>query len=177
MGQTCFESISVIVKRLHGLLEDRNDQHGRNMVLAAYINYSCTLPHPDLSSGKMLYCLSCLRLQRLFCLSLRFFLYLLITLIFISVFCLGSPTGQYATLGRPSSLPVSKQGYQRSSSDPDLPGSTPTTPDGEVAGIFSCQLYSIICSFIFKTCVMKCVFETLKLILFLCLTLIQSVPK
>lgn len=52
VGQTCFESISVIVKRLHGLLEDRNDQHGRNMVLASYIHYNCTLPHPDLSSGK-----------------------------------------------------------------------------------------------------------------------------
>ena len=40
----------------------------------------------------------------------------------------------YATLGRPSSLPISKQTYQRSTSNPDLAGLTPTSPDAEVAG-------------------------------------------
>lgn len=45
---------------------------------------------------------------------------------------IGSPHSQgYATLGRPSSLPVSKTSYQRSSSNPDLAGSTPTSPDME----------------------------------------------
>ena len=43
--------------------------------------------------------------------------------------------GAYATLGRPVSLPVAKQSRHRSSSDPDLPGSPPVTPDCEVAGI------------------------------------------
>ena len=44
---------------------------------------------------------------------------------------LGSPSG-YNTLGRPSSLPLSKQNYQRSTSNPDLAGNTPTSPDAEV---------------------------------------------
>ena len=44
---------------------------------------------------------------------------------------LGSPSG-YNTLGRPSSLPLSKQSYQRSTSNPDLAGNTPTSPDAEV---------------------------------------------
>ncbi|XP_052826042.1 dedicator of cytokinesis protein 7 isoform X2 [Octopus bimaculoides] len=101
--QNCFETISVIVGRIHNLLEDQNDHHGVNSVLASYIHYSCTLPHPDINA----------------------------------VSCLGSPTGQYPTLGRPSSLPVNKPGYQRSSSDPDLSGSTPTTPDAEVIHIMN----------------------------------------
>ena len=43
---------------------------------------------------------------------------------------LGQSHGQgYATLGRPSSLPVSKANYHRSSSNPDLAGNTPTSPD------------------------------------------------
>ncbi|KAG0420651.1 hypothetical protein HPB47_003373 [Ixodes persulcatus] len=29
------------------LLEDQNDQHGRNALLATYVQYQCTLPHPD----------------------------------------------------------------------------------------------------------------------------------
>ncbi|KAK3089282.1 hypothetical protein FSP39_002319 [Pinctada imbricata] len=42
----------------------------------------------------------------------------------------------YNTLGRPSSLPVTNKGYQRSTSNPDLAGNTPTSPDDEVHGIF-----------------------------------------
>ena len=42
----------------------------------------------------------------------------------------------YNTLGRPSSLPVSGKGYQRSTSNPDLAGNTPTSPDDEVHGFF-----------------------------------------
>ena len=41
----------------------------------------------------------------------------------------------YQTLGRPASLPINKQNYQRSSSNPDL-ATTPTTPDAEVTGYF-----------------------------------------
>lgn len=43
--------------------------------------------------------------------------------------------GQYNTLGRPTSLPVGKQTYQRSTSDPDLTGSNPSSPDCEVASL------------------------------------------
>lgn len=45
----------------------------------------------------------------------------------------------YATLGRPSSLPINQQNYQRSSSNPDL--TTPTTPEAEMAGFFSKLLF------------------------------------
>ena len=41
----------------------------------------------------------------------------------------------YQTLGRPASLPINKQNYQRSTSNPDL-ATTPTTPDAEVSGYF-----------------------------------------
>ncbi|RUS71322.1 hypothetical protein EGW08_020919, partial [Elysia chlorotica] len=41
------------------------------------------------------------------------------------------PTQRYATLGRPSSLPVCSANHQRSSSNPDLAGNTPTSPDYE----------------------------------------------
>ena len=41
----------------------------------------------------------------------------------------------FATLGRPVSLPLGKQPHHRSSSDPDLPGSNPGSPDAEVAGL------------------------------------------
>ena len=47
----------------------------------------------------------------------------------------GGGGGGYATLGRPVSLPVSHQSHLRSSSDPDLPGSNPGSPDHEVASI------------------------------------------
>lgn len=43
--------------------------------------------------------------------------------------------GSYATLGRPISLPVSKQQRLLSSSDPDLPSSNPGSPDSEVASL------------------------------------------
>ena len=43
--------------------------------------------------------------------------------------------GGYSTLGRPNTLSLSKQAYQRSSSNPDL-AITPTSPDAEMAGFF-----------------------------------------
>merc|ERR1719483_535457 len=51
---------------------------------------------------------------------------------------LASPSG-YNTLGRPSSLPVSKAAYHRSSSNPDL-AATPTSPEYELAAFSTRQL-------------------------------------
>ncbi|ESP02458.1 hypothetical protein LOTGIDRAFT_199704 [Lottia gigantea] len=98
IGPTCFEAIAQIVKKVHELLEEKNDINGRNITLATYIQYGCNIPHPGL-------------LQH------------------------GIPTmSGYATLGRPSSLPINKQSCLRSTSNPDLAGQTPTSPDAEVAG-------------------------------------------
>ncbi|XP_055884538.1 dedicator of cytokinesis protein 7-like isoform X6 [Biomphalaria glabrata] len=101
VGQATFEAISQVVLRVHDLLDEKNDHNGRNMLLAAYIQYSFSIPNLGLihqgSSPNI-----------------------------------SSPHSQgYATLGRPSSLPVSKANYQRSSSNPDLAGNTPTSPDME----------------------------------------------
>ncbi|XP_063863721.1 dedicator of cytokinesis protein 7-like isoform X4 [Scylla paramamosain] len=47
IAQSCFETIGTIVNRVSGLLEDKNDQHGRNSILLSYVAYQSTLPHPD----------------------------------------------------------------------------------------------------------------------------------
>lgn len=67
-------------------------------------------------------------------------------MIYIIIFLLGhmNINSGYNTMGRPSSLPVNKQNYQRSTSNPDL--TTPTTPEAEMAGFFSknkflCRIY------------------------------------
>ncbi|XP_052274365.1 dedicator of cytokinesis protein 7-like isoform X2 [Dreissena polymorpha] len=99
-GQSAFDAMAQIVQKVQGMLEDRNDSNGRNSVLAAYIQYCCTLPHPGPGNPAQLN--------------------------------IGSG---YSTMGRPSTLPLSSQNYQRSSSNPDL--TTPTTPDGELAGFFA----------------------------------------
>ena len=59
---------------------------------------------------------------------------------------LASPVapGGYATLGRPVSLPVSKATHHRSSSDPDLPGSNPGSPDAEVASLLGNPEFTLI---------------------------------
>ena len=49
IGQTAFEAIGQIVKRIQNMLELKFDRHGRNSLLMTYIHYSCTLPHPDTS--------------------------------------------------------------------------------------------------------------------------------
>ncbi|XP_053393820.1 dedicator of cytokinesis protein 7-like isoform X3 [Mercenaria mercenaria] len=98
-GQPAFDAMAQIVQRVRDMLEDKNDSNGRNSVLAAYIQYCCTLPHPGPMPGQM------------------------------------DMSSGYATLGRPSSLPLNKQAYQRSTSNPDL--TTPTTPEAEMAGFFS----------------------------------------
>ncbi|PVD22808.1 hypothetical protein C0Q70_16064 [Pomacea canaliculata] len=103
VGQATFEALAQVVRRVHELLEDKNDHNGRNTVLAAYIHYCCTLPHLGLVHQA-------------------------------SVPQLGSPSG-YNTLGRPSSLQLAKQNYQRSTSNPDLAGNTPTSPDAEVISL------------------------------------------
>lgn len=58
-------------------------------------------------------------------------IYLFILASSINFASLANASG-YNTLGRPSSLPLSRQNYQRSTSNPDLAGSTPTSPDAEV---------------------------------------------
>ncbi|XP_064604400.1 dedicator of cytokinesis protein 7-like isoform X2 [Liolophura sinensis] len=104
IGQTAFESMVHIVQRVHSLLKERNDHHGRNMLLATFIQYLSILPH----SGPLHTVPSMSNLNQ---------------------------GGQYNTLGRPTSLPVGKQTYQRSTSDPDLTGSNPSSPDCEVASL------------------------------------------
>ncbi len=47
VGQTSFEAIAQVVKRVCSLVEEQNDQHSRNNLLSTYIQYTCTLPHPD----------------------------------------------------------------------------------------------------------------------------------
>ena len=59
-------------------------------------------------------------------------------ILILTLSAIPAPTGPissgYSTLGRrPNSLPVGRQPHHRSSSDPDLPGSNPGSPDGEVA--------------------------------------------
>ncbi|GFN96684.1 dedicator of cytokinesis protein 7-like [Plakobranchus ocellatus] len=82
--------------------ESLDEKNDRNLLLASYIQYSFSVPSQGMVHQA-------------------------------SSPSLGSPIGQhgYATLGRPSSLPVSKANYQRSSSNPDLAGNTPTSPDLE----------------------------------------------
>ncbi|XP_056020103.1 dedicator of cytokinesis protein 7-like isoform X2 [Ostrea edulis] len=46
IGQPAFEGIILVVKRVHELLADKNDRNGRNLTLASYIQYCCSLPHP-----------------------------------------------------------------------------------------------------------------------------------
>ncbi|XP_048256489.1 dedicator of cytokinesis protein 7-like isoform X1 [Haliotis rufescens] len=103
-GQSSFEAIAQIVQQCSELLEDKNDANGRNSILVAYIQYCSKIPSPASSQN--------------------------------SPQGLGSPTmhsqGGYNTLGRPSSLPITKQSYMRSTSNPDLAGQTPTSPDAEV---------------------------------------------
>ncbi|XP_076063961.1 dedicator of cytokinesis isoform X2 [Oratosquilla oratoria] len=47
IAQTCFETIASLVGRVSALLEDKNDQHGRNATLLSYVAYQVTLPHPE----------------------------------------------------------------------------------------------------------------------------------
>lgn len=55
IGQPAFEGIILVVKRVHELLCDKNDRNGRNLTLASYIQYCCTLPHP----GPLQHCGKC----------------------------------------------------------------------------------------------------------------------
>ena len=47
-GQPSFEAMANVVKKVHEILEERNDHNGRNLLLASYIHYTCSLPHPGL---------------------------------------------------------------------------------------------------------------------------------
>ncbi|GAB6031639.1 hypothetical protein CHUAL_009399 [Chamberlinius hualienensis] len=96
VGQTCFEAMALLVKKLSDLLDHNNDQHGRNGLLATYVQFQCTLPHPSNVS-------SC------------------------------PPSGIYPTNVRPVSMPIPKNYYGRSTSNPDLVGHLPVLDaDSEV---------------------------------------------
>lgn len=103
IGQPAFEAMANVVKKVHEILEEKNDHNGRNSLLASYVHYTCSLPHPGLIHQSSA----------------------------VNFASLANASG-YNTLGRPSSLPLSRQNYQRSTSNPDLAGSTPTSPDAEV---------------------------------------------
>ena len=45
----------------------------------------------------------------------------------------GVSSSNYGTIGRPVSLPISRQQRLLSSSDPDLPSSNPTSPDNDMS--------------------------------------------
>ncbi|KAL3867584.1 hypothetical protein ACJMK2_040468 [Sinanodonta woodiana] len=105
IGQPAFEAMASIVQKVQEMLEEKNDNNGRNALLSAYIHYTCTLPHP----GPMHQVTTLPNMM-------------------------GGISG-YNTMGRPSTLPINKQTYQRSSSNPDL-AATPTTPDAEMGGFF-----------------------------------------
>jgi len=44
IGQAAFESLIQMVYRLHQLLENNQDEHGRNQLLASYITYVFSAP-------------------------------------------------------------------------------------------------------------------------------------
>jgi len=48
IGQVSFEAVAQIVKRLQNILDLKSDRHGHKCLLTTYIEYSCTLPHPEL---------------------------------------------------------------------------------------------------------------------------------
>ena len=63
IGQAAFESLTRIVHRLHQLLENSQDEHGRNQLLASYITYVFSAPYnhspaasPDHFSGLLRTC-------------------------------------------------------------------------------------------------------------------------
>ncbi|XP_075527914.1 dedicator of cytokinesis isoform X1 [Dermacentor variabilis] len=47
LGQAAFQALAAVADSVVKLLDDRNDIHGRNALLATYIQYQCTLPHPE----------------------------------------------------------------------------------------------------------------------------------
>ncbi|XP_040062759.1 dedicator of cytokinesis protein 7 isoform X2 [Ixodes scapularis] len=109
LGQAAFHALAAVADTVAKLLEDQNDQHGRNALLATYVQYQCTLPHPDpylpSPSGD-------------------------------SPLLVGNV---YGTIGRASSaVPIVKSPHGRSSSNPDLASScsSPThDPDSEPSAL------------------------------------------
>ena len=47
MGQVCFETMADIVDRLHVLLDNRLDNHGRNSLMASFVHYVFRPPDAD----------------------------------------------------------------------------------------------------------------------------------
>ncbi|XP_056642383.1 dedicator of cytokinesis protein 7 [Diorhabda sublineata] len=46
VGHTCFEAICSLLDKISNVQELPVDQHGRNQLLATYIQYQCNMPHP-----------------------------------------------------------------------------------------------------------------------------------
>ncbi|KAG5883156.1 hypothetical protein JTB14_033407 [Gonioctena quinquepunctata] len=46
VGHTCFEAICSLLDKISNVPELPVDQHGRNQLLATYIQYQCNMPHP-----------------------------------------------------------------------------------------------------------------------------------
>lgn len=44
-----FEAVAGIVKRVQAIVDIASDRHGRNSLLTSYIQYTCTLPHPEVN--------------------------------------------------------------------------------------------------------------------------------
>ncbi|CAG9768957.1 unnamed protein product [Ceutorhynchus assimilis] len=47
VGSTCFETLCLLLENISNLQELASDQHGRNSLLATYIQYQCNIPHPS----------------------------------------------------------------------------------------------------------------------------------
>ena len=47
IGQSSFEAVAQIVRKVQGIETHKNDRHGRNSLLTTYIQYTCTLPYVD----------------------------------------------------------------------------------------------------------------------------------
>lgn len=45
LGQTVFEVVASVVRRVMDVVGEQNDRHGRNAILTAYIDYLCHVPH------------------------------------------------------------------------------------------------------------------------------------
>ncbi|XP_064626372.1 dedicator of cytokinesis protein 7-like isoform X5 [Lineus longissimus] len=133
VAQTCFESIAQIVRRITNLLDEKNDQHGRNSLLTTYIHYSCALPSPDSEMSPQEIFSHALDCSGPEVMSLRIKSSTALSPSSTSPVALN----QYATLGRPVTLPMQNKIYQRSNSDTDLNNtSNPTTPENEHGGFF-----------------------------------------
>ncbi|KAK9712392.1 C2 domain in Dock180 and Zizimin protein [Popillia japonica] len=53
LGNGAFEAICILLDSIAGIRELQKDQHGRDALLATYIQYQCNLPHPYSNNGQI----------------------------------------------------------------------------------------------------------------------------